>query len=57
MIKFVAGDIFKTKAQTLVNPVNCLEANGKGLAKEFRDRGPGCLRRTKLLAGNCAAQR
>lgn len=40
MIKFTQGNIFDSKAQTLVNTVNCVGVMGKGLAKEFRDRWP-----------------
>lgn len=41
MIDFVKGDLFKSKAEALVNPVNCEGVMGKGLAKEFKDRWPG----------------
>ena len=33
-------DIFLSGAQVLVNPVNCVGAMGKGLAKEFKNRYP-----------------
>ena len=33
-------DIFLSGAQVLVNPVNCVGAMGKGLAKEFKKRYP-----------------
>lgn len=32
------GDIFKSRAQALVNPVNCIGISGAGLAKEFKIR-------------------
>lgn len=32
------GDIFESKMQTLVNPVNCVGVMGKGLALEFKKR-------------------
>jgi len=35
MIKVLIGDIFKSKAQTLVNTVNCVGIMGKGLALEI----------------------
>lgn len=38
MIRFIKGDIFSSKAQTLVATVNCVGIMGKGLAKEFRQR-------------------
>ncbi len=40
MIKFIKGDIFRSKVQTLVATVNCVGIMGKGLAKEFRYRFP-----------------
>lgn len=33
-------DIFKSNAQILVNPVNCVGVMGKGLAKQFREKFP-----------------
>lgn len=40
MIEVIIGDIFKSKAQTLVNTVNCVGVMGKGLALEFKKRFP-----------------
>jgi len=40
MVKILVGDIFKSKAQTLVNPINCGGIRGKGLALEFKKRFP-----------------
>lgn len=40
MIKFIQGDIFESKVQTLVATVNCVGVMGKGLAKEFKERFP-----------------
>ena len=39
-IKYDKGDIFKSKAQTIVNPVNCEGYMGKGLALAFKERYP-----------------
>jgi O-acetyl-ADP-ribose deacetylase (regulator of RNase III) len=39
-LEIVTGDIFKSEAGTLVNPVNCREVMGKGLAAEFKLRFP-----------------
>jgi len=39
-LRVLIGDIFKSKAQTLVNTVNCVGVMGKGLALEFRKRFP-----------------
>lgn len=42
MTKFMdkRGDIFQSKAQVLVNPVNCVGAMGAGLARQFKERYP-----------------
>lgn len=40
MIKFIKGNIFESKAHTLVNTVNCVGVMGRGLAKEFKIRFP-----------------
>lgn len=34
------GDIFESKAKTLVNTVNCVGVMGKGIAQEFKKRYP-----------------
>ena len=34
------GDIFNSKAQTLINTVNCVGVMGKGIAAEFKKRFP-----------------
>jgi len=39
-MKILIGDILKSKAQTLVNTVNCVGVMGKGIALEFRNRFP-----------------
>ena len=36
----VRGDILRSSAQTLTNPVNCVGVMGAGLAREFRERFP-----------------
>lgn len=38
---FLVGDILKSKAQTLINTVNCVGVMGKGIALEFKNRFPG----------------
>ena len=40
MITFKQGNIFDSKAEALVNPVNCVGVSGKGLALEFKKRFP-----------------
>ena len=44
MTKVIIGDIFKSKAQTLVNTVNCVGVMGKGLALEFKKRFPNMFK-------------
>jgi O-acetyl-ADP-ribose deacetylase (regulator of RNase III) len=38
MVQILFGDIFNSKAQTLVNPVNCAGIMGKGLALAFKNK-------------------
>ena len=40
MIKYIDGDIFKSHAQVLVNPVNTVGVMGKGIALELKKRYP-----------------
>jgi len=40
MVKVMMGDMFESKAQTLVNTVNCVGIMGKGIALEFKKRFP-----------------
>jgi O-acetyl-ADP-ribose deacetylase (regulator of RNase III)/uncharacterized protein YwgA len=40
MVKVFMGDILKSKAQTLVNTVNCVGIMGKGIALEFKEQFP-----------------
>ena len=40
MIKVLIGDLFTSKAQTLVNTVNCVGVMGKGIALQFKKRFP-----------------
>ena len=39
-MKILVGDIFESKAQTLINTVNCVGIMGKGIALEFKKRFP-----------------
>jgi O-acetyl-ADP-ribose deacetylase (regulator of RNase III)/uncharacterized protein YwgA len=39
-MKVLVGDILKSKAQTLINTVNCVGIMGKGIALEFKKRFP-----------------
>jgi O-acetyl-ADP-ribose deacetylase (regulator of RNase III)/uncharacterized protein YwgA len=40
MAKVLMGDILKSKAQTLVNTVNCVGIMGKGIALKFKEQFP-----------------
>jgi O-acetyl-ADP-ribose deacetylase (regulator of RNase III) len=40
MFKALIGDLFESRAQTLVNPVNCVGVMGKGVADQFKKRFP-----------------
>ncbi len=40
MIKVLIGDIFESKAQTIVNTINCVGIMGKGLALAFKQKFP-----------------
>jgi O-acetyl-ADP-ribose deacetylase (regulator of RNase III)/uncharacterized protein YwgA len=40
MFKALIGDLFESRAQTLVNTVNCVGIMGKGVAAEFKKRFP-----------------
>ncbi len=48
----VVGNLFNTKAQALVNTVNCVGAMGKGIALEFRRRFPEMY---KIYRDDCIA--
>lgn len=39
-MKILIADIFQSKAQTLINTVNCVGVMGKGIALEFKERFP-----------------
>lgn len=43
-MKILIGDILKTKAQTLVNTVNCVGIMGKGIALEFKKQFPNMFK-------------
>lgn len=40
MVKVLIGNLFESKAKTLVNTVNCVGIMGKGVAQEFKKRYP-----------------
>ena len=39
-MKIFVADIVQSKAQTLINTVNCVGGMGKGIALEFKQRYP-----------------
>lgn len=47
MIEYVTTNLFKSRLQTLVNPVNTVGVMGKGLALEFKRRYPAMFERYK----------
>lgn len=47
--KVIYGNIFDSKANYLVNPVNCIGVMGAGLAKQFKERYPAMFERYKKL--------
>lgn len=49
MITVRTGDIFKSKAQTLTNTVNCVGIMGKGIALEFKNKYPDMFREYEKL--------
>lgn len=40
MVNIFSGDLLESKAQTLVNTVNCVGIMGKGIALQFKERFP-----------------
>src|SRR5262244_3983119 len=44
MVKVLIGNLFESKAQTLVNTVNCVGVMGKGVAAEFKKRFPAMFK-------------
>lgn len=49
MITYTHGNIFKSHANAIVNPVNTVGVMGKGLAKQFRERYPQMYNYYKLM--------
>jgi len=52
-IKFIKGNIFNSKAQTIVNTVNCVGVMGKGIALVFKLRYPKMY---DLYKGHCKSK-
>lgn len=53
MVRVLVGDMFESRAQTLVNTVNCVGVMGKGIALEFKKRFPDMY---EDYAQRCAAK-
>lgn len=51
-ISIHTGNIFDSRAHTLVNAVNCVGVMGAGLARQFKERYPGMYRRYATLCQN-----
>lgn len=49
MIRYIEGNIFRSRADALVNPVNCDGFMGKGLALDFKKRFPEYFPPYKLV--------
>ena len=43
-MEVLIGNIFDSKAQTLINTVNCVGVMGKGIAAEFKERYPAMFK-------------
>lgn len=43
-VRVLVGDLLESRAQTLVNTVNCVGVMGKGVALEFKKRFPGMFK-------------
>ena len=56
MIKVLIGNIFESRAQTLVNTVNCVGIMGKGIAQEFKKRYPEMFKDYKSLCDRGVVQ-
>ncbi len=52
MFKALIGDLFASRAQTLVNTVNCVGVMGKGVALEFKKRYPAMFEDYALRCDN-----
>lgn len=55
-INVLIGNLFESKAQTLVNTVNCVGIMGKGIAQEFKKRYPEMFKDYKSLCDRGAVQ-
>lgn len=51
-IKYIHGNIFNTKCQTVVNTVNCVGVMGKGIAQVYKLRHPLMFEEYKELCKN-----
>jgi O-acetyl-ADP-ribose deacetylase (regulator of RNase III) len=49
MIDYISGNIFQSKAQCLINPVNCVGVMGAGLALEYKRLYPTMFTAYKKL--------
>ena len=55
-INVLIGNLFESKAQTLVNTVNCVGIMGKGIAQEFKKRYSEMFKKYKSLCDRGAVQ-
>src|SRR5215213_8811843 len=48
MFRALIGDLFASRAQTLVNTINCVGVMGKGVAEQFKLRFPEMFKDYKV---------
>lgn len=53
IIKLIRGNIFDSKCEAWVNPVNCMGAMGAGLALKFKEKFPGNYRHFNKACRGC----
>lgn len=51
-VKFIDGNLFNSKCQTITNTINCRGAMGKGIALEFKKRYPRYFNDYKVLCSH-----
>jgi O-acetyl-ADP-ribose deacetylase (regulator of RNase III) len=56
MVEFRTGDILKSPAEALVNPVNCVGVMGRGLALQFKGKFPGNFKAYAAACGRGEVQ-
>lgn len=52
IIEYKKGNILESKAEALVNPVNCVGVMGAGLAKQFKKKFPNMFNHYRTICFN-----